>query len=80
MESIKTLARKAYKNRYAFGHVTIDKCGKMQGHWHDARQKLDPVELGNIADCCTRVNERKTGVLFYNRDFIVYTFAMDVLK
>jgi len=77
MRSIKTLAREAYKNRYAFGHVTIDKDGTMLGHWHDTRQKLNPVELGNITDCSTRVNERKTGILFYNRHFLVYTFAME---
>lgn len=44
------------------------------------RHQHAPVKLGNIADCCTRVNERRTGVPFYNRDFLVYTFAMDVLK
>lgn len=75
MRSIKTLAREAYKNRYAFGHVSIDKDGTMLGHWHSARQKLDPVSLGNIADCFTRENGRKTGIHFYNRDFLVYTFG-----
>lgn len=77
MRSIKTLAREAYKNRYAFGHVTIDNEGTMLGHWDDTRQKLDPVSLGNIADCSSRVNERRTGILFHNRDFLVYTFAND---
>ena len=80
MQSIKTLARKAYINRYAFASVSIDKQGDMLGHWGETRHSLDPVQLGNITDCSTRVNERRTGVLFYNRDFIVYTFATDVLK
>lgn len=80
MQSIKTLARKAYINRYAFQRVTIDAKGKMLGHWNDTRQKLDSVKLGNIANCHTSVNESKTGVQFYNNGVLIYTFAMDVLK
>ena len=79
MQSIKTLARKAYINRYAFESVSISTEGEMLGHWGQAKQKLDPVKLGSILDCSTSVNERKTGVLFRNRDFLVYTFGMDIL-
>lgn len=79
MRSIKSLAREAYKNRYAFSKVTIAEDGNMLGHWEDVRQKLDPVKLGNIHDCSTSVKESKTGVLFHNRSFLVYTFGMDVL-
>lgn len=78
MRSIKTLAREAYKNRYAFDSVSIDRQGDMKGHFlTKLGAKLTPgTSLGNIADCCTRENERKTGIRFYNRDFLVFTFAM----
>lgn len=74
--SIKTYARKAYANRYAFGRVTVDKCGNIQGHWTDTRQQLDPTNLGSLADC--RTVRTDTGVRFYNRDFLVYTFALPI--
>lgn len=77
MRSISTLAREAYKNRYAYDSVSIDKAGNIKGHWVSRNGvKLDPTSLGNIADCSSRVNERKTGLLFYNRHFLVYTFAV----
>ncbi|AGR89048.1 hypothetical protein CHA_P10094 [Pseudomonas phage CHA_P1] len=78
MRSIKSLAREAYKNRYAFAHVTVARDGNMLGHW--AEEGFDPVKLGNIHDCSTTVNPRKTGVCFRNRDFLVFTFGMEVLK
>ena len=71
MRSIKTYAREAYRNRYTFAAVTIDKAGKMLGHWDDSR--LAPVELGHIDDC--RASWTPTGTRFYNRDFLVYTFG-----
>lgn len=78
MRSIKSLAREAYKNRYALDRVTIAQDGTMLGWWQ--QKHLDPVKLGNIHDCSTMVNPRKTGVCFHNRDFLVFTFGMDVLK
>ena len=78
MRSIKSLAREAYKNRYAFDRVTIGRDGTMLGHW--AEKYFEPVKLGSIHDCSTTVNPRKTGVCFHNRDFLVFTFGMDILK
>lgn len=78
MRSIKSLAREAYTNRYSFERVTIAQDGTMLGHWQGKR--FEPVKLGNIGDCSTMVNPRKTGVCFHNRDFLVFTFGMDVLK
>jgi len=72
--SIKTYARKAYKNRYAFDSVTVDKAGKISGHWAQRGQALAPSDLGSIADC--RTVKTDTGVRFYNRDFLVYTFGL----
>lgn len=80
MQNIKTLARKAYKNRYDFHRVIIDKQGFMWGEWDDARQKLDLVKLGHIDDCEALPNANRTGVRFYNRDFLVYTFGWDVMS
>lgn len=73
MRSIKTYAREAYCNRYAFDRVTVDNAGKIQGHWDDTRQRLDPTNLGHIDDC--RASWTPTGTRFYNRDFLVFTFA-----
>lgn len=77
MRSIKSYARDAYKNRYCFEHVSISEDGVIKGHWASkSGGTLGAVDLGNIADCSSRVNERKTGVLFYNRHNLVYTFAI----
>ena len=79
MRSIKTLAREAYKNRYAFDNVSIDSDGNIKGQFMSKHgQKLSTgTSLGNITDCFTRETERRTGIRFYNRDFLVYTFAME---
>lgn len=75
MRSIKSYAREAYKNRYAFDHVSVSETGVIKGHWNSRNgTKLDPVDLGNIADCSSNVNDRKTGIQFYNRHNLVYTF------
>ncbi len=37
MRSIKSLAREAYKNRYAFARVTVARDGNMLGHWAGVR-------------------------------------------
>jgi len=79
MKSIKSLARAAYKNRYGFARVTIDTAGKILGHW-DTPSKLPPVDLGHIDDCRTTETDRRTGVRFYNRHILVYTFSPDVAK
>lgn len=77
MKSIKSYAREAYKNRYCFDHVSISAKGVIRGHWNSQHcGKLDPVELGNIEDCSSNINERKTGLHFYNRHNLVYTFAI----
>lgn len=78
MRSIKSLAREAYINRYAFHKVTIATDGTMLGHWE--KSWIDPVKLGNIHDCSTFEKPSKTGVQFRNRDFVVFTFGMGVLK
>ncbi|MBC7198082.1 MAG: hypothetical protein H5U32_02420 [Pseudomonas balearica] len=74
MQNIRTLARRAYKNRYAFDRVTVTKTGELKG-WFKG---LTPTKLGHIDDCRTVLNERRTGVRFYNRDFLVYTFGPEV--
>jgi len=79
MQSIKTLAREAYKNRYGFARVTIDTAGKILGHW-DTPSKPPSVDLGHIADCRTSETDRRTGVRFYNRHFLVFIFSMDAAK
>lgn len=76
MQSIRTLARRAYKNRYAFDRVTVTKTGELKG-WFKG---LTPTKLGHIDDCRAVLNERRTGVRFYNRDFLVYTFGPEVAK
>lgn len=73
MKSIKSYARKAYANRYAFERVTVADNGEILGHWNNARQKLDPVALGHIDDC--RAVWTATGTRFYNRHVLVFTFA-----
>ncbi|ANA49146.1 hypothetical protein PMW_21 [Pseudomonas phage phiPMW] len=78
MRSIKSLAREAYINRYAFHKVTIATDGTMLGHWE--KTWLDSVKLGNINDCSTFTKSSRTGVQFRNRDSVVFTFGMDVLK
>lgn len=78
--AIATYACKAYANRYAnryaFDRVTVDKSGAMHGHWdaRNGRPALDPTALGNISDCSTTATD--TGVRFYNRHNLVYTFAL----
>lgn len=79
MRSIKSLTREAYKNRYGFARVTIDTAGKILGHW-DTFNKPPPVGLGHIADCRTSETDRRTGVRFYNRHILVFTFSMDAAK
>lgn len=79
MRSLKSLAREAYKNRYGFARVTITNAGNIAGHW-DTFNKPPPVDLGHIDDCRTAQTDRRTGVRFYNRDFLVFTFSMDVAK
>ena len=74
MQSIRTLARRAYKNRYAFDQVTVTKTGELKGCFKGAT----PTNLGHIDDCRAVLNERRTGVRFYNRDFLVYTFGPEV--
>lgn len=74
MQSIRTLARRAYKNRYAFDRVTVAKTGELKG-WFKG---YTATKLGHIDDCRAVLNERRTGVRFYNRDFLVYTFGPEV--
>lgn len=78
LKSIKTYAREAYMNRYAFDRVQIDKDGRITGHFdaRNGRPAVDPIRLGSIHDCSTSINPRKTGLCFYNRDHLVYTFAV----
>lgn len=76
MQSIRTLARRAYKNRYAFDQVTVTKTGELKGSFNG----LAPAQLGHIDDCRAALNEQRTGVRFYNRDFLVYTFGPEVAK
>lgn len=74
MRSIKTLCREAYMNRYTFDFVHITKDGRICGHFVDRNgQRMPASKLGNIADC--RAVQTPTGVRFYNRDFLVYTFG-----
>lgn len=72
-KSISNYARDAYKNRYCFDKVTVDSVGEIKGLWDQSRHKLDPIALGNIEDCRTSVTD--TGVRFYNRHHLIYTFA-----
>lgn len=74
--ALSSYVRAGYTNRYAYDRVTISKKGKIEGHW-DARlgrPALEPTNLGHIDDC--RTSQTDTGVRFYNRDFLVYTFAL----
>lgn len=75
MQSIRTLARKAYTSRYAFDRVTVSKDGDLLGHWNGCKGH---TKLGHIDHCRAVLNERRTGVRFYNRDFLVYTFGPEV--
>jgi len=74
--SINTYARRAYTKRYAFHRVRVSKTGDITGLWgkRHSGQALDPVNLGNIADC--RTSQTDTGIRFYHKDFLVYTFAL----
>ena len=69
MRKITTLARAAYRNRYAFDRVTIHADGSITGHWSGLTVSS---KLGHIDDC--HAVRTPTGTRFYNRDFLVYTF------
>lgn len=75
--SIKTYARKAYQNRYGYDSVTVASDGKISGNWHASKSLISQgisVQLGHIADC--RTVQTDTGVRFYNRDHLVFTFGL----
>lgn len=74
--ALSSYIRAGYKNRRTYDRVTISKAGVIEGHW-DARlgrPALAPTNLGHIDDC--RTSQTDTGVRLYNRDFLVYTFAL----
>lgn len=74
--ALSSYVRAGYTNRYTYARVTISKAGTIEGHWEPrpGRPSLDPVSIGNIKDC--RTSQTDTGVRLYNRDFLVYTFAL----
>lgn len=75
--SLATYARRAYQNRYSYDSVTVSKAGAISGNWHAKNSLIGQglaVPLGLLADC--RTVQTDTGVRFYNRDFLVYTFAL----
>lgn len=71
MKSIRTFCRAAYKARYSFDMVLIERSGAFVGYWRN--KSLPGVVLGHIDDC--RTQQTATGVRFYNRDFLVHTFG-----
>ena len=75
MRSIRALARDAYQRRYTFDRVTVHDDGTITGHWdtRPGRNPVDPTALGHIEDC--RAVRMDTGVRFYNRHMLVFTFA-----
>ena len=81
MQSIKTLARKAFMNRYDYNAVTIDDSGAVVGVsiLRNPIQKIKTV-ICNIEQCSASVNEHRTGVLFKLNTTLIYTFSMDVTR
>lgn len=71
---IETYTRRAYRRRYGFQRVTIGATGAITGHWPRGTCTGKPMRLGHIDDCSTTTTE--TGVRFYNRHNLVYTFAL----
>lgn len=71
---IETYTRRAYRHRYDFERVTIDTTGKITGHWPRGLYAGKPMQLGHIDDCSTVTTA--TGVRFYNRHKLIYTFAL----
>lgn len=73
---IKTLVRRAYKNRYDFDSVRIDSNGDITGYYKSLSSRGTP--LGNISECFTTRTE-SMNVRLYNRpNNLVFTFAYDV--